>query len=119
MTLPKAGGRFEASAVGIRSVALVIAVVVAASGCAEGEPPIDEDRFVDVQVELHLIEARPGTDTDRVELRTRVLTEYGLDEHELEAATRYYAENLDEYVVVYERILDRLTEERARLGPSG
>lgn len=119
MTLPVPGGRFEGNVVSIRSVALVLAVVVAAIGCAEGGPPIDEDRFVDVQVELHLIEARPGTDTDRVELRTRALTEHGVDEHQLEAATRYYADNLDDYVAVYERIVDRLTEERARLGASG
>lgn len=93
--------------------ALTTVVLVASHGCARSpDVPLDEDTFVEVMVELHLLDARPEPTISYDELRAAILQRYGTRETAVDSTTRYYAEHPDEYSEVYGRIIDRLNERR-------
>ena len=82
--------------------------------CGDPDPAITEDVFVDVMVELHLVDVVRTTTEDRAALRQRVFDRYQVSEDALRQTVEYYASATEEYSRVYGRIVDRLTEESSQ-----
>jgi hypothetical protein len=100
-----------------RRVALLLGatatLVLTVAACDEARNPVAEDTFVDVMVELHLLDARPELDDSRDELREVIFQRYDVEPMSIDSALVYYSRHPDEYSEVYARIIDRLTEESA------
>ena len=94
--------------------AVVVVTIFTPLACGDPGPAISEDVFVDVMIELHLVDVVRTTTDDRVALRQRVFDRYEVSEEELSQTIDYYAAATEEYSRVYGRIVDRLTEESSQ-----
>ena len=82
----------------------------AATGCSGAGPPMDEDTLVAVIVDLHLLEARRELVADtNPALRDSLLAANGVTHEELQDAILYFTDRPDEYVSIYNRVIDSLT----------
>ena len=69
--------------------------------------------MVDVLLEMHLAQARAERYSDvSSELLRDILARHGLDEEQFDEAMRYYADHPQQYVSLYDDVLDRLNAER-------
>ncbi len=79
--------------------------------------PREHNAAVDVLIELHLADARQGLDYAPLpHARDSVLARYGLDATAFARLLDYYVDNPLAYAEVYEKVMDRLVEERHRQG---
>ena len=79
--------------------------------CDKPRNAIAQDTFVEIMVELHLLDARPELDGSRDELLEDIVKRYDVELTTIDSALVYYSRHPDEYSEVYARIIDRLTEE--------
>jgi hypothetical protein len=101
-------------------VAGALATTLAASGCSGVAPPVHEETLIAVIVDLHLLEARRELVADaHPALRDSVLGAHGVTHEELQDAIRYFTDRPDEYVSIYNRVIDSLTAEEADLEEAG
>ena len=76
-------------------------------------PPVADSTMVDVLLEMHLAQARAERYSDvSSELLRDILARHGLDEEQFDEAMRYYADHPQQYVSLYDDVLDRLNAER-------
>ena len=69
--------------------------------------------MVEVLLDMHLAQARAERYEDvSGELLRDVLAQHGLDRAQFDEAMRYYADHPQQYVDVYDAVLDRLNAER-------
>jgi len=81
---------------------------------------MDEDTLVSVVVDLHLLEARREVVGDtHPALRDSILAAYGVTHQDLNDAIRWYTDRPDDYIAVYNRIIDSLSAEEAELEEAG
>ncbi len=90
---------------------LFSAALLVGPSCDTSTAPVDDDVFVELMVELHLVDMRRVPDVERATLRSRVLDKYDVSNAELVDTISFYAENTEAYAEVYTRIVDRLREE--------
>lgn len=99
----------------LQTCGLIVLLLAGAAGCSvvtAPDPPVADSTLVAVLADLHLADVRaslvhdvaPGT-------RDSVLARHGLSPAEFEAAVAYYVDRPDEYLELYNRVLDHLTEE--------
>lgn len=88
-------------------------VLPACSSFSSDAPPVSDSTLVRVLVELQLVQAREELLPNSVPagLRDSILTRYGLDETRFDEVRQYYIEHPDEYVEIYNRVLDQLSSE--------
>ncbi len=97
---------------------LILALALGLSACSSlttDAPPVADSTMAHVLTDLHLVKARaeasglPPGDTSRAAvLRRHQLTPAGFEE-----ALAYYAEHPEEFEVVYDNVLNQLSEERS------
>ena len=94
--------------------------LVSLPACSDLGRPIDEQTLVSVIVDLHILEARRELVADTHEtLRDSILAAHGMTSDDLYEAIRYYTDRPDEYVSIYNRVIDSLSAEEAELEESG
>ena len=89
----------------------LLLLLSACSSFSPEEPPIADSTLVDVLAEMHLAGARvevgyevpPG-------MRDSILVHFGLDSTRFREAMLYYAERPEDYLTLYDHVLDRLSE---------
>lgn len=92
----------------------------ALSACSEMSAPVKSKTFVAVLVDLHLAESRGEIVGDLpTEVRDSVLVAHGVSSATYEAAVRYYAERPDDYLELYNSVIDSLSAELGELEESG
>ncbi len=97
----------------------LFALLIALAGCstvADSDVILADSVYVDVLVDLHLLQARfdEGAPVDSL-LRLTVLQNHGVDDQLLNLTTRYYSDNPDEYLILYNKVIDQITEEQQAL----
>lgn len=90
---------------------LILTLLFFATGCDGTQSRVEDDVFVELMVELHLVDMRRVSDSERNTLRNRVLAKYSVTNDQLVDTMQYYAHNSEAYAEVYTRIVDRLREE--------
>ena len=99
---------------------VALALVLLAGTCKDVGRPLSEEQLVSVVVDLHLLEARRELVSDaHPHLRDSILAVHGITHDRLEAAIEYYAERPDEYVSLYNQVIDSLSAEEAQLEEAG
>lgn len=95
---------------GCATLALLGALLlVAAGGCQNGAPPVDESTMRTVLVDLHLGQARPNAPAvDARPPPDSLLARHGLSRAQFEAAHAYYAERPSVYRDIYQEVVDSL-----------
>ncbi len=89
-------------------------------GCTDLGPPIPEDELVGVLVDLHLLESRREIVGDMPPyMRDSVLAAHRISEKKFAAAIRYYADRPDEYLELYNVVIDSLSAELGQLEEKG
>ena len=89
----------------------------ACTGLPTEAAPVADSTMVEVLLEMHLAQARAERYGDvSAQLLRDVLARHGLDEEQFDDALRYYADHPQQYVGVYDAVLDRLNAERNREG---
>lgn len=97
-----------------------IMIACFAAACSGGGSPIDPDRFVAVLVDLHLTESRREIVGDMPPaMRDSILNSHDVSEAEYERSVRYYTERPDEYLQLYNAVIDSLSAELGELEESG
>ena len=76
------------------------------------QPPVPDSTFVEVMTELYLADTRRELFDTPDSLRDAILTHYGIDTTQYDAAQRFYADHPDQYLDLYNALLDRLNAER-------
>lgn len=90
--------------------------LAACSSLTSAPPPVADSTMVQVLAELHLLRARlrtpglPPTDTSR----STVLSKYQLSTEQFDEALAYYTEHPEAFEVVYDQVLDQLSQERSQ-----
>lgn len=109
------------------SIVLLAVLLVATAGCAgdgRSRAPIPDSTLVDVLVDLHLLEARmevaPPDSAPTAPSREEIFRRHGIDSARFARTVDRYAERLDAYSRLYDRVTDRLQARRPRgtNGPS-
>ncbi len=73
-----------------------------------------------VILDLHLLEARRELVADaHPDLRDSILAVHGVTHAQFEAAIRYYADRPEEYLALYNQVIDSLSAEEAALEEAG
>lgn len=100
---------------------LLTIVLIAAVGCiGEGRSraPIPDSTMVEVLVELHLLEARMEVAPPDSALtgpgRDEIFRSHGVDSTRFARTVDYYAERLEAYGRLYDRVTDRLQARQPR-----
>ena len=96
-----------------------LALLLALPACTDlptEAPPVADSTMVEVLLEMHLAQARAERYGDvSGELLQDVLARHGLGRAEFDEALRYYADHPQQYVDVYDAVLDRLNAERSEI----
>jgi hypothetical protein len=97
-------------------VALFLVVWLPLTGCSsisEPGPTVSDSVYVEVLVDLHLLQARfdEGVPFDST-LRPVVLQNHGVTEEDLDQTTRFYSDHQEEFLTLYNRVIDRISEEQ-------
>ncbi len=101
-----------AAAAGVCSLSLV--------GCTGTGEQIEETKLVGLIVDLHVLEARHELVADIDDsLRDSVLAAHGVTQKQFETSIAYYADKPDDYVSLYNRVIDSLSAEEAQLEQEG
>ena len=99
-----------------RPFALALASLLALSACTAlptEAPPVADSTMVEVLLEMHLAQARAERYSDvSSELLHGILARHGLGKEQFDQAMRYYADHPQQYVGLYDDVLDRLHAER-------
>ncbi len=104
-------------AVAVASTALTLFCIPA---CSDIGRPMDEPTLVSLIVDLHLLEARRELVADaHPTLRDSVLAVHGVSHDEFQDAILYYSDRPDDYVSLYNRVIDSLSAEQAMLEEQG
>lgn len=99
-----------------RSVAWIcwLAVLVAFSACTlpvTSDPPTSDSTLVQVLADLHTLRARDEIRGDVTpEQYEAVLRQHGLDSTQFNATLDYYVEHPEDYLTLYDEVLDRLNQ---------
>ena len=95
---------------------LLLTLPLAACGSlTEPDPPVPDSTVVDVLTDLHLLDARSGEMGDVPPgTREALLAAHGLDSTRFDRALLFYADHPERYFAVYDSVVSRLSEERAR-----
>jgi len=92
----------------------LLCLTAACTLMGEQEPPLDDDTFVAVIADLHLLEARadlPEAEELPPEVRDSLFAYHGVTKAAYDATVGYYAERPREYHALYRRVIDRLRED--------
>ncbi len=101
-------------------VLIATAVALITTGCGGAGAPVDPDRFVAILVDLHLTESRREIVGDLPPAtRDSVLRAHGITEGQYAQSVRYYAERPEEYLDLYNAVIDSLSAELGELEESG
>lgn len=76
---------------------------------------ISDETFVEVMIELHLVEARRVGDDERTAMRAEVFDRYHVTESDVKHKLTRLDDDPEHYAELYARVVDRLTEEAADL----
>lgn len=102
------------------AAAVIFAIILPGMGCREIGQPMTEKELVAVIVDLHVLEARRELIADaHPALRDSILDSHGITHDRLRAAIEYYADRPDEYVSIYNQVIDSLSAEEAVLEEQG
>ena len=96
-------------------LALMLDAAVAV-GCSRGasDPPMSEDRFVDLYLQVERLRQRYPSSPDSLrEDRAELFRTRGIKVEDVERAISWYRGHPDRGMVILERIAKRLEEERA------
>lgn len=103
------------------SIVLLTGLLIAAGGCAQdmrSRAPIPDSTMVDVLVELHLLEARmelaPSDSAAILPSRDEIFRRHGIDSARFARTVDHYADRLDAYSRLYDRVTDRLQARQPR-----
>ncbi|MBT8400475.1 MAG: DUF4296 domain-containing protein [Rhodothermia bacterium] len=95
-------------------------IVFLATACSGSGSPIEPDRFVAVLVDLHLTESRREIVGDMPPAtRDSILESHDVSETQYERSVRYYTERPEEYLQLYNAVIDSLSAELGELEESG
>ncbi len=95
-------------------------LILSGVGCTDLGPPVPQDRLVGVLVDLHLLESRREIVGDMPpHMRDSVLTAHGISEKKFAAAIRYFADRPDDYLELYNAVIDSLSAELGQLEEEG
>lgn len=97
-------------------VTLFLVALLPLSGCSsisEPGPAVSDSVYVEVLVDLHLLQARfdEGVPFDST-LRPVVLRNHGVTEEDLDQTTLFYSDHQEEFLTLYNRVIDRISEEQ-------
>lgn len=96
------------------------AIASLSTACSGGGAPMDPDRFVAVLVDLHLTESRREIVGDMPPAtRDSILDFHEVSEAQYERSVRYYTERPEEYLQLYNAVIDSLSAELGELEESG
>lgn len=91
-----------------------------ATACSGGGSPMEPERFVAVLVDLHLTESRREIVGDMPPTtRDSILESHDVSEAQYERSVRYYTERPEEYLQLYNAVIDSLSAELGELEESG
>jgi hypothetical protein len=85
--------------------------IQACSGDVSIAPPVPDSTLVDVLSDLHLSGARMEPDSTHI-VRDSILAHWAISPEDFEATLSYYVEHPEAYVLIYDRVLDRLSAHR-------
>lgn len=98
---------------------LVVGVLLVVGGCSafsSDDPPLPDTTVVALLADLRLAQSRAEVDASvPPHLNDSVFAAHGVSEQDYSAMMTYYAEHPDEYVDIYNAVLDRLNEDRSVL----
>lgn len=94
---------------------LLIATFSLIGGCVSRTNAVPDDTFVEVMIELHLVEARRISDAERTSMRTEVFRRYGVTESAVRQKLTRLDDEPEHYAELYARVVDRLTEEATEI----
>lgn len=104
-------------------VAAVFLIAVAHSCSSAPEGVIAPDDMVDLLVDVHMGEALTdvrysdfNSDSARLKLRRTVLSEHGYTDEQFDTSLVWYGNHLDQYIKVYDRVIERLEEDFENAG---
>ncbi|MBQ6939251.1 MAG: DUF4296 domain-containing protein, partial [Muribaculaceae bacterium] len=97
----------------------IIAIVLILTSCrSQPDYVIDEDRMVDLLVDIHKTEAvitlnytSYPTDEKKRALREAVYMRHNTNKAEFDTSLVWYGNHLDVYMDVYDRVIERLKQE--------
>ncbi len=86
-----------------------------AVGCTQDAPRdlIDEEKYIDILVEMHLLAAIKEIDGDEKSFQAgqeAILTHYAIDREQFEQSHNYYHRNMHEQMYRFREVRDRLDE---------
>lgn len=98
-------------------VGAALLLMLALPGCSPftaEEPPVADSTLVEVLIELHLAQGRAEVAEDPLPpaVRDSIFARHELDEDRFRSAMDYYASHPEEYVSLYDEVLNRLSAEQ-------
>ncbi len=95
--------------------ALIVPCLTGCSVFSDAPAPIADSVMVEVLIDLHLATARADLYHDvPPTVRDSILARHALDTLQYHAALRYYSDHPEDYVALYNDVLNRLNEERQK-----
>ena len=99
---------------------LMLVTLIPQWGCDEVAAPIRREKLVAVLVDLHLVESRRQIVGDMPpETRDSVLAVHNVSPAVVERAIRYYGARPDDFLALYNTVIDSLSAELGELEESG
>ena len=110
--------RVSRTATRLAAALLLIGTGAGCSTFTSSEPPVVDSVLVAALADLHLAGVRASLYEDLPQgTRDSVLAVHGLTPADFEAAIDHYVDRPDDYLELYNRVLDHLTEEAEQLPP--
>ena len=101
----------------MRTAVLVLLAALTGCGLNDSAPPLDEDTFVEIMAQLHVLEARFEIHEDLpAALRDSLLARFDADSTALAETQAFYVQHPEVFRDLYARIIDRIN---AELGTDG
>jgi len=106
--------------------AFILLLVISLFSCGKKEIPdyvIPFDDMVDIIVEIHITDGlltvgkvrRELVKTDTSNYYNEILNNYNYQRHDFDTSLYYYSKNINEYDLIYDEVLNRLSKMDAEL----
>lgn len=105
---------FKSTVCALSTALLLILALPGCSPFTAEEPPVADSTLVEVLIELHLAQGRAEVEEDSLPpaVRDSILARHEIDEDRFHSAMNYYASHPEDYLELYNEVLNRLSAEQ-------